>query len=50
MSDLVYALLKSGENYDRSVIERAIEKRREQMAHAALSHAKKPCSLPTKTV
>jgi transposase len=50
MSDLVYALLKSGENYDRSVIERAIAKRREQMAHAAPSHTKKPYSLPTKTV
>jgi len=50
MSDLVYALLKSGERYNRSAIERAIEKRREQMAHAAVDHAKKPCSLPTNSV
>jgi transposase len=48
MSDLVYALLKSGKIYDRSIIEHAIEKRREQAAHAARSRAKqKPCPLPT---
>jgi transposase len=49
MSDLVYALLKSGKRYDRSLIERAIERRREQMAHVAIGHAKEPCSLPTQT-
>ena len=48
MSDLVYALLKSGKAYDRSIIEHAIERRREQAAHAARSHAKQPCPLPTK--
>jgi transposase len=48
MSDLVYALLKSGKNYDRSIIEPAIEKRQEQMGHVALGHEKKPFSLPTK--
>ena len=40
MSDLVYALLKSGKAYDRSIIEHAIEQRREQVAHMACSHAK----------
>jgi transposase len=50
MSDLVYALLKSGERYDRSVIEQAIERRRERMAHVVIDRAKKPCSLPTKTI
>jgi transposase len=40
MSDLVYALLKSGKAYDRSIIEHAIERRREQAAHATRSHAK----------
>lgn len=40
MSDVVYALLKSGKAYDRSIIEQAIERRREQAAHAAHSHAK----------
>src|SRR6516225_3585281 len=40
MSDVVYALLKSGKAYDRSIIEHAIERRREQAAHAARSHAK----------
>jgi hypothetical protein len=50
MSDLVYALLKSGKPYDRSIIEHAIERRREQAAHAARSHAKQPCPLPTKEI
>jgi len=50
MSDLVYALLKSDKSYDGSIIERAIERRREQMAHVATSHAKEPCSLPTQAV
>jgi hypothetical protein len=40
MSDVVYALLKSGKAYDRSIIEHAIERRREQAAPAARSHAK----------
>ena len=40
MSDVVYALLKSGKAYDRSIIEHAIEGRREQAAHVARSHAK----------
>jgi hypothetical protein len=40
MSDLVYALLKSGKAYDRSIIEHAIKQRREQAAHAARSRAK----------
>jgi len=40
MSDVVYALLKSGKAYDRSIIEHAIERRLEQAAHAARSHAK----------
>jgi transposase len=50
MSDLVYALLKSGKAYDRSIIEHAIERRREQAAHAARSHAKQPCPLPTQEI
>jgi hypothetical protein len=51
MSDVVYALLKSGKAYDRSIIEHAIERRREQAAHAARSHGEtKPCPLPTKEI
>jgi hypothetical protein len=40
---VVYALLKSGIAYDRSMIEHAIERRREQAAHAARSQTAKPC-------
>lgn len=49
MSDLVYALLKSGKAYDRSIVENAIVQRREQAARAEPSRAKtKPCPLPTR--
>jgi transposase len=41
MSDLVYALLKSGKPYDRSTVERAIEQRREQLARAAQATPKR---------
>jgi hypothetical protein len=34
MSDIVYALLKSGRTYEPAIIEQAIEKRREQSARA----------------
>ena len=51
MSDLVYALLKSGKAYDRSIIEHAIERRREQAAHAACKPCEtKPSPLPTKKI
>jgi transposase len=40
MSDLVYVLLKSGRRYDRSIVENAIERRREQAARAEPSRAK----------
>ena len=51
MSDVVYALLKSGKAYDRSIIEHAIERRREQAAHAACKPCEtKPSPLPTKKI
>jgi hypothetical protein len=34
MPDMGYSLLKSGRNYDRSVVELAIQKRQEQVANA----------------
>jgi transposase len=40
MSDLVYVLLKSGKAYDLSIVENAIERRREQAARAEPSRAK----------
>ena len=40
MSDLVYVLLKSGKTYDRSIVEKAIERRREQAARAEPRRAK----------
>jgi transposase len=45
MSDLVYALLKSGNPYDRSIVKRAIERRQEQVARAHSSCAN--IALPT---
>ena len=39
---MVYALLKSGIAYDRSIIEHAIEGRWEQAAHAARRQTAKP--------
>jgi transposase len=47
MSDLVYTLLRSGKTYNRSIVEQAIQRRREQAARVEHSHAEKPCSLPT---
>jgi transposase len=46
MSDLVYALLKSGKPYDRALVEQAIERRREQVARAESNHAKKALPIP----
>jgi transposase len=47
MSDVVYALLKSGKTYDRSLVERAIKRRQEQLARATEATPNKPCPLPT---
>ena len=46
MSDLVYVLLKSGKAYDRLIVENAIERRREQAAHAGPRRANKALSAP----
>ncbi len=48
MSDLVYALLKSGKSYDRSVVQQAIERRREQMAHADSSRVNRALPTPSR--
>jgi transposase len=50
MSDVVYALLKSGRTYDRSLVERAIERRQEQLARATAATPTKPCPLPTRPI
>jgi transposase len=50
MSDLVYALLKSGKSYDRSVVEQAIQRRREQVAHVEHRHAKSLVHLPAQQI
>jgi transposase len=46
MSDMVYAMLKSGRTYDRSIVEQAIERRREQMAQSTQSQPTKAFSAP----
>lgn len=46
MSDMVYALLKSDRNYDRSVVEQAIRKRQEQVANADHSHVGEALPVP----
>jgi hypothetical protein len=46
MSDLVYALLKSGRDYDRTIVEQAMEKRREQLAHAEIGRVPKALPAP----
>ena len=46
MSDVVYALLKSGRSYDRAIIEQAIEKRREQAARAENIRAAEALPIP----
>lgn len=48
MSDLVFALLKSGQPYNRSIIKQAIEKRQERVAHAGGSRANKALPTPGK--
>ena len=48
MSDLVYALLKSGKPYDRSVVKQAVERRRERMARTNSNFSKKALSTPDK--
>jgi len=46
MSDMVYSLLTSGRNYDRSVVEQAIQKRQEQVANADSSRVKEALLIP----
>jgi hypothetical protein len=46
MSDIVYSLLKSGCDYDRAVVEQAIQKRQEQVASADNSRVKEALPVP----
>jgi transposase len=46
MSDIVYALLKSGRPYDRPIVAQAIEKRREQAARAERIRAAEALPIP----
>ena len=46
MSDIVYALLKSGGDYDRTIVEQAIQKRQEQVANADDNRAKEALPIP----
>jgi hypothetical protein len=48
MSDLVYALLKSGKPYNRTIVEQAIDQRREQVAHTDSRRVKEALSTPSK--
>ena len=48
MSDMVYALLKSGKSYNRTIVEQAIEQRREQVTHTDSSRANKALPTPSK--
>jgi transposase len=48
MSDLAYALLKSGKSYNRNIVEQAIEQRREQVAHTDGSRVNKALPTPSK--
>jgi hypothetical protein len=49
MSDMVYALLKSGRPYDRSTVEQAIARRREQAAQSAQGQLMKALPVPAAT-
>jgi len=46
MSDIVYSLLKSGRDYDRTIVEQAIQKRQEQVANADDSRVKEALPIP----
>jgi len=46
MSDIVYSLLKSGRDYDRTIVEQAIRKRQEQVANADDNRVKAALPLP----
>lgn len=46
MSDMVYALLKSGRSYDRAIVAQAIEQRREQAAGAERIRATEALPIP----
>ena len=46
MSDIVYSLLKSGRDYDRTIVEQAIQKRQEQVANADDSCVKEALPIP----
>ena len=48
MSDMVYALLKSGLGYDRTIVEQAIRKRQEQVANADGNCAGEALPIPDK--
>jgi transposase len=46
MSDIVYSLLKSGRDYDRTIVEQAIQKRQEQVANAEDNRVKEALPIP----
>jgi transposase len=46
MSDIVYSLLKSGRDYDRAIVEQAIQKRQEQVANAGDNRVKEALPIP----
>jgi hypothetical protein len=46
MSDIVYSLLKSGDAYDRTIVEQAIQKRQEQVANADDNRVEKALPIP----
>jgi len=45
-SDIVYSLLKSGRDYDRAIVEQAIQKRQEQVANAGDNRVKEALPIP----
>jgi transposase len=46
MSDIVYSLLKSGRDYDRTIVEQAIQKRQEEVANADDNCVKEALPIP----
>jgi hypothetical protein len=45
-SDIVYSLLKSGRDFDRTIVEQAIQKRQEQVANAEDNRVKEALPIP----
>jgi hypothetical protein len=50
MSDIVYSLLKSGRDYDRAIVEQAIQKRQEQVANADYNRVKEALPIPDQEI